>query len=169
LAFAAAGFDAAGGGVDGTGACAAFAAFADSLPGRERSHAAYSTDLHDAGVAAVPAEVAGSDLVEQLDHRAAVAHHPAGHAHGVDDPALLLVTARVGVLGEHVAQATGPGDGPLRQPSGLLGLGVGGLDALVGEERGHQVGEQRLPVRRRPRKMQSSPLMSHGSSSESWR
>ena len=106
----------------------------DELEQRHRRGVARPlAELDDAGVAAAARQVARRELVEQLHDGAAVAHHPARHAHRVDDARRLLGGATVRLLREDVAHAPRPGDGPLGQPAGLLRLGVRRADPLVGQ------------------------------------
>src|SRR5262249_8171895 len=91
--------------------------------------AAARTELGDARIAAGPAAEARADVVEQLADDGAAADEGQRLAGGVQGVAL--------AERDHAL-------GPAAQ---LLGLGVGGLQVLVLQQRRDQIAEERAPVR----------------------
>src|SRR5262249_51643598 len=62
---------------------------------------------------------------------------------------------------DEAAHRRGPGDGALGDLAQLFGLGVGGRDALVLDQRRDQVGQQRVPRPRLARELSTRFLMAH--------
>ncbi len=95
-----------------------------------RRVAAAMTELDHAGVAAVAILEARRDLVEQLLDR------------------FMRLQGREGAAARGEIVLLAERDHPVRDAPQFLGLGIGGLDSLVANQREHHVLEQRLAMRR---------------------
>src|SRR4051794_3715844 len=103
-------------------------------------------DVHDPGVAGLAVGVLRGDLVEQLVHDERLVrqgrHHRASRC-------------QIALLGE--------GDHPLDVAADLLGLGLGGLDALIAQHGDGQVLVQGEPRPHLPAELPAIDAMRHGS------
>src|SRR5262249_58699346 len=87
-----------------------------------------------------------SYLAEQAVERLRRLDGAAGHAARMDDPGA-LVLGRLVALGDQRLDRHAPADRGVGVAAQLLGLGLGGLDPAVGQQRGHEVVEQRRAMR----------------------